>query len=117
MKLAKPDDGDLIVGMIFAAFFMWFCWPSHAYDLKNLSGQDLLVIGKGLQELPRKETSTDDGKGLWERVQAQITAQEQAVKKASDDANAKTIADYRANLTFELINERGWPTLAHDGDR
>lgn len=90
--------------------------PAIAYDLKNLSASDLLTIGRGLDKLPREDTSTADGKGLYERVQAQITAQEQADKKASDEAHAKATADYRGALAFDLINERGWPTVAHDGD-
>lgn len=56
--------------------------PAHAYDLKNLSKQDLLTLGAGLDELPRK---MGDANGLWGRLQQQIIEQD---AKAAADAEA-----------------------------
>lgn len=60
------------------------------FRFENLSTEDILTIGRGLDKLPREET---DRNGLYSRLQQQITAQNQARAQANKDAIDKTIAD------------------------
>jgi hypothetical protein len=67
------------------------------YTFSGLTADDVLVIGKGLDKLSREET---DKASLYQRLQAQITAQSnafaqqkaEAEKKALDEAVEKAIA-------------------------
>lgn len=64
------------------------------YIINGLSGQDLLIIGAGLDKLPREDT---DRNQLYQRIQAQITQQAQTAAKAKADADKaaldKAVAD------------------------
>ena len=67
--------------------------PAWAYDLKNLSSSDVLVIGRGLDRLPRADT---DANGLYKRLNDQINEQNAAAAKAAEDAmRAKIGAEKR----------------------
>lgn len=72
------------------------CVPAVAYDLKNLSTADLLIIGRGLDKLPREDTDLEHG-NLYNRIQAQITAQEhQAAAISAQALRDKIIAEIKA---------------------
>lgn len=61
--------------------------PAQAYDLRNLSADDVRTINRGVDKLPREET---DANGLYRRIQEQLTAQEAAAnKEALDRAEAQ----------------------------
>ena len=66
----------------------------NAYTLSNLTPQDILVIGKGLDELPRKET---DANNLYGRIQQQLIEQDKLAKAQAnaeaEKAKAKADAD------------------------
>lgn len=57
--------------------------PAYAYDLKNLTAQDIMTIGQGLDELPRRAT---DANNLYGRIQSQLREQDAAAAKAQEDA-------------------------------
>lgn len=54
-----------------------------AYTLKDLTPQDILVIGKALDQLPRYET---DANNLYSRIQGQLVEQDKAAREAADKA-------------------------------
>lgn len=56
---------------------------AQTYAITGLSTQDLLVIGAGLDKLPRED---GDRNGLYARIQAQITQQATAMAKVRADA-------------------------------
>lgn len=81
------------------------CVPAVAYDLKNLSVADLLTIGRGLDKLPREDTDREHG-DLYNRIQAQITAQEQqAATIAAQALRDKITAEIRAKESGEQKHE------------
>jgi uncharacterized membrane protein YcjF (UPF0283 family) len=67
---------------------------AQTYSIQGLSTQEILIIGAGLDKLPREVT---DQNNLYQRIQAQITQQNQAFAKAQVDAQKaatdKAIAD------------------------
>ena len=85
--------GALALGVISGA---------RAYDLKNLSQQDILTLGAGLDELPRKRGDADN---LIGRLQQQISEQD---AKAAADARAAQEAAMRKKIEAE----KSAPTLA-----
>jgi hypothetical protein len=81
--------------IIIASTLALLALPAFAYDLKNLTAQDILTIGKGLDKLPREET---DANGLYARMQKQLSEQDQAAAKA---ANAKVEDEVRKKIEAE----------------
>lgn len=68
--------------------------PALAYELKNLSPQDIMTIGHGLDKLPREET---DANRLYARIQQQLRDQDaQAAKDAADKRQAEIDAAVKA---------------------
>lgn len=57
---------------------------AQTYSITGLSTQDMLVIGAGLDKLPREAT---DQNNLYRRIQAQIDQQNQIAAKAKVDAD------------------------------
>jgi len=57
------------------------------YSFSELSTEDVLTIGRALDKLPREDT---DRNQLYQRLQAQITAQDQARAKAAADVQKDT---------------------------
>jgi hypothetical protein len=51
--------------------------PMRTYDLTNLTPQDVQIIGAGLSELPHKVVA-----GLLGKIQAQVSEQDEAARKA-----------------------------------
>lgn len=94
-----------------------FSQATSAYELKNLSKQDLLVIGAAMGKQP-----FDDVAGLYSRIQSQIIDQDKqanvAAKAAADDAESQKRAKMKAEVRSELDAERsGAPNPAKpDGD-
>jgi hypothetical protein len=62
--------------------------PALAYDLKNLSQQDVLVIGEALDAMPHGKVA-----GLYNRIQQQLTAEDQAVAAEAQAKAEKAILD------------------------
>lgn len=86
------------------------CSTCAAYDLKGLSAQDILTIGAGLDELPRK---VGDENGLYNRIQHQLSEQDAADKaervKADADARAKVEAEIRKKIEAEKAGDKEQP--------
>jgi hypothetical protein len=59
------------------------------FNWNGLSADDVQVIGRALDKLPREET---DRNNLYQRLQAQITQQANAFAKAKADADKATEA-------------------------
>lgn len=57
---------------------------AQTYNFTGLSTDDVLTIGRALDKLPREDT--DRGQ-LYQRIQAQITQQANAMAKAKADAD------------------------------
>ena len=79
--------------ILLASTLLFVAIPASAYDLKNLSSQDILTIGRALDKLPREET---DANGLYRRIQNQLSEQDQAAAKATkanEDAQRAKIED------------------------
>jgi hypothetical protein len=70
---------------------------SQTFTFGGLTTEDVLMIGRGLDKLPREET---DRNNLYQRLQQQINAQNQAAIKANADAQKaaidKAIAEAKA---------------------
>ena len=85
------------VGVIILALSAAPALAQQTFTLNGLSSEDVLVIGAGLDKLPRETT---DRNNLYQRLQAQITQQNQAAAKAQADAQKaaidKAIADAKA---------------------
>lgn len=91
--------------LLVAASILALCAPCAAYDLKNLSTADLLTIGRGLDKLPREDTDREHG-DLYNRIQAQITAQEHhAAAIAAQALRDKITAEIRAKEAGEQKHE------------
>jgi hypothetical protein len=76
---------------------------SHAagYELKDLSSQDMLTIGAGLDKLPREAT---DANQLYARIQRQLFDQD-AARAAAD--RAKLEAEIRKTIEAEKAAPKG----------
>jgi len=62
--------------------------PAFAYDIKNLSQQDILIIGEALDAMPYAKVSS-----LYARIQAQLTAENQAAAAEARANMEKDIKD------------------------
>jgi hypothetical protein len=68
--------------------------PAWAYDLKNLSQDDVLTIGAALDAMPHGRVA-----GLYLRIQSQLTAEDQASTAA---ARAQAEKEIRDKITAEM---------------
>jgi hypothetical protein len=71
--------------------------PALAYDLKNLSQQDVLVIGEALDAMPHGKVA-----GLYNRIQQQLTAEDQA---GAAEVQAKAEKAIRDKIKSETKSE------------
>lgn len=76
---------------------------SSAYELKDLSARDLLTLGAGLDELPRRVGDADN---LWGRLQKQIADQDLAHAAAAEAAEEARI---RKKIEAEKAAQNGEP--------
>lgn len=79
--------------LLIAAIALLSAAPALAYDIKNLSQQDVLTIGKALDAMPHGEVAA-----LYSRIQQQLTAEDQV---AAADARAKVEKDIRDKIAAE----------------
>lgn len=72
--------------------------PAWAYDIKNLSQQDVLLIGEALDAMPHGKVA-----GLYLRIQSQLSAEDQA---SASDARAKTEKEIRDKINSESKKDK-----------
>lgn len=76
--------------LVFLLLMTSAAFAQQSYSFTGLSTEDVLTIGQGLDKLPREET---DKNSLYQRLQLQITKQNQDAAKAQDDKRKKDIDD------------------------
>ena len=79
---------------------------AQTFSITGLSTQEILTIGAGLDKLPREVT---DQNNLYQRIQAQITQQNQAAAKAKADADKATIDKAVADAIAKAKTEEPQP--------
>lgn len=77
--------------------------PAFAYDIKNLSQQDILIIGEALDAMPYAKVSS-----LYMKIQQQITAENQA---AEQEARAKMEKDLKAKIESDKLKDNPKPRV------
>lgn len=108
--------------IILASTLLFVAVSASAYDLKNLSSQDILTIGRALDKLPREET---DANGLYQRIQQAVTAQEKAaqdaaaqvVAKKRDEIETNFLAEIEKALLAKIAAEKAAPKSESPGDQ
>lgn len=65
--------------LLVAAALSLLTSPAWAYDLHNLSPQDMLLIGEALDAMPHGKVA-----GLYNRIQQQLSAEDMAAKAKPD---------------------------------
>jgi len=74
----------LIYAMVAATAPAYAQQAAPTYNWTGLSADDIQIIGRGLDKLPREDT---DRNNLYQRLQSQITTQANAFAKAKADAD------------------------------
>lgn len=79
--------------LLVAAALSLLAAPALSYDLRNLSPQDVLLLGEALDALPHGKVA-----GLYNRIQQQLSAEDIA---AATDARARVEKDIRSKIDAE----------------
>lgn len=85
---------------VFITFIVFLlATPAMAYDLHNLSSQDVLLIGEALDAMPHGKVAA-----LYARIQQQLSAEDAA---SAAETRAKIEKDIRGKIAPEPKLEEG----------